>query len=70
MGGDLTLLNMVHLRGGYELLTQNQSESEYGATYGAGIEYSVSKFVINVDYAYRSFKSFKGNQVLGIRVSF
>jgi hypothetical protein len=70
VGGDLTLLNLVHVRGGYELLTQNQSESEYGSTFGAGIEYNISKFVIDVDYAYRSFKSFKGNQVLGIRVSF
>jgi len=70
LGGDLKLINMIHLRGGYELLTQNQSDSEYGLTLGAGIEYSISKLVIDVDYAYRSFKSFKGNQVIGIRVSF
>ena len=70
IGTELTLLQAIRLRGGYELLTQDQSDSEYGLTLGAGIEYSVSKLVIDVDYAYRSFKSFKGNQGIAIKVAF
>jgi len=70
VGGDLTVIKMIHIRGGYEYLTQNQSDSEYGLCLGAGLEYNVSNLIVNVDYAYRSLKSFKGNQVVGLRVSF
>ena len=70
VGGDLTDIKMIHIRGGYAYLTQNQSAPEFGLCLGAGLEYIISKIIVNVDYAYRSLKSFKGNQVVGLRVSF
>ncbi|MCX6137297.1 MAG: PorV/PorQ family protein [Ignavibacteriales bacterium] len=69
-GAEAKLMDVFRIRGGYEMLTQNRDDSEYGATFGFGVEYFLSGFGVNIDYAYRTFRSFSGSQVVDIKVSF
>lgn len=70
LGTELQVFDILFLRLGYENETQSEGNSEFGMTYGGGIAYSVGGSVIEIDYAYRTFKSFKGNQVVGIKFRF
>lgn len=70
IGTEFRALDFLHLRAGYDLYAQNQSASQFGLNYGGGIEYSFEGYAISVDYAYRSFKDFAGNQVLSVKFGF
>jgi len=53
MGGEWTFMETFSLRGGYQQLFQEDSET--GLTLGAGFNYDVSGFVLRIDYAWNDY---------------
>lgn len=59
-GMEYGFLNTFFLRGGYDLLLQNNDQSIYDYTLGAGINYETSGGItIGFDYAFRNVKEFE-----------
>jgi opacity protein-like surface antigen len=58
-GLEYGFMNTLFLRGGYDMFLENLSENIYGFTFGAGIQYEISKNMnFGFDYAYRDVKEF------------
>lgn len=53
VGGEWTFMDLLSLRGGYQHLFQEDSET--GLTLGGGLKYDVSQFGFRVDYAWNSY---------------
>lgn len=70
-GLEYGFMNMFFLRAGYNLLAQNTSQSIYGFTAGAGVQYQTSnKIGLSFDYAYRSVKDFPtANHIFTVKIS-
>jgi len=63
--------NTFFVRGGYNLLLQNTSDSIYGLTLGAGIDYNVGEFGLIFDYAYREVQEFPtSNHIFTVKLNF
>jgi hypothetical protein len=52
-GGEWTFMNVLSLRGGYQQLFQQDSET--GLTLGVGLNVGVSGYVLRVDYAWNDY---------------
>lgn len=52
-GGEWTFMDLLSLRGGYQHLFQEDSET--GLTLGGGLKYDVSQFGFRIDYAWNSY---------------
>lgn len=70
-GAEYEFLNTLFLRGGYNLMMENTSQSIYGFTAGAGVNYTVSEGMgVTVDYAFRDVKEFpEPNHVFTVKLS-
>lgn len=53
LGGEWTFMDLLSLRGGYQHLFQQDSET--GLTLGGGLKYDVSQFGFRIDYAWNSY---------------
>lgn len=69
-GAELKAAKNFFLRGGYDYAVQNNSDAQYDWTLGAGLEYEMETFKINVDYAYRNVQDFNANNVFTVRLAF
>jgi opacity protein-like surface antigen len=71
LGLEYSYMNTFFLRGGYQLSTENNDESIYGFTAGAGINYDFSDIGVSFDYAYRDVKEFPtSNHIFTVKLSF
>lgn len=57
-GLEYSFMNTFFLRGGYNHLIENNSNSIFGFTAGAGVNYVISDIGVTFDYAFRSVKDF------------
>ncbi|HSP88396.1 MAG TPA: PorV/PorQ family protein [Ignavibacteriaceae bacterium] len=58
-GLEYGFMNSFFLRGGYNFLMENNDESTFGLTFGAGVNYDVaSEMGLSFDYAFRDVKEF------------
>lgn len=69
-GAEFKLSKYFFVRGGHDLFVQNREDTQYDWTFGGGIEYELEAFRVNVDYAYRAVDTFKGNNVVAVRLGF
>lgn len=61
--------NMFFVRGGYDLLLENTSQSIFGLTAGAGVNYQMDGIRISVDYAFRDVKEFPtANHIMTLKL--
>lgn len=66
---EVGLLNVLYLRGGYQL-QEDQDQTFYtGANFGAGVNLDLGGNAIRVDYAYRATDPFDGVQLITASVS-
>jgi opacity protein-like surface antigen len=65
-------MNNFFVRGGYGYQVENQDESIYGLTFGAGVDYNIGAGVgIVFDYAYRAVQEFAtANQIFTVKLMF
>ncbi len=69
IGGELSILNMIFLRGGYKAL--GQLDSEEGLTLGAGLKYKLfGQSHIKLDYAYADFGRLQEANRFTLRLDF
>ncbi len=70
LGLEYSFMNRFYARGGYDFRLENTSESIYGFTVGAGINYPLVEGVgILFDYAYRDVKDFPtSNHIFTLRL--
>ncbi|MCX6121010.1 MAG: PorV/PorQ family protein [Ignavibacteriales bacterium] len=69
LGAEVTLLNLVSLRGGYKSLFQ--TDSEEGLTLGCGLKYSeLGSMGLEVNYAYQQFGRFGNINTISVAVLF
>ena len=70
-GLEYNFMNYFFVRGGYNLSTQNSSESIYGVTAGAGLQYQTSSGIgVVFDYAFRDVKDFPtSNHIFTVKLS-
>lgn len=69
LGAEVTLLNIICLRGGYKSLFQ--TDSEEGLTLGGGLKYSEpSSLGLEVNYAYQQFGRFGNINTFSIAMHF
>ena len=52
-GGEWSFMDILSLRGGYQQLFQEDSET--GLTLGLGLRYDISRFVARIDYAWNDY---------------
>jgi len=64
--------NTFFVRGGYNVLLENTSDSIYGLTLGAGVDYKAGNDLsIIFDYAYRDIKEFPtSNHIFTVKLAF
>jgi opacity protein-like surface antigen len=61
--------NMFFVRGGYDLLLENTSQSIFGLTAGAGVNYEMEGIRFTLDYAFRDVKEFPtANHVMTLKL--
>jgi|WetSurMetagenome_2_1015567.scaffolds.fasta_scaffold38909_2 hypothetical protein len=71
IGAEFSFQNQLFLRGGYSLLTENNTDNNiYGPTVGAGVKLPVEGAAISFDYAYRVTDFFDANQWFTLTVGF
>jgi len=72
LGLEYGFMKNFFLRGGYTYLVENQDESIYGLTFGAGIHYDIGAGVgFTFDYAYRVVQEFaNANQIFTVKLMF
>jgi hypothetical protein len=69
VGAEVTLMNLVTVRGGYKSLFQKDSEE--GLTFGAGIKYDQpGSMGIEVNYAYQQFGKFGNLNTFSVGINF
>jgi opacity protein-like surface antigen len=70
-GLEYGFVNSFFVRGGYGFYTENTSQSIFGLTLGAGIDYNVGEFGIIFDYAYREIQEFPtSNHIFTVKLTF
>ena len=57
-------------RGGYASVPQDTEHNLFGATFGAGISYTLGGIDVTVDYGYRQVDFFDANQVVSLKFAF
>ena len=68
-GFEYNFMKTLYLRGGYNMLMEHTSESIYGFTCGAGVNYNLMDDVgVVFDYAYRDVKDFKANHIFTLKL--
>jgi opacity protein-like surface antigen len=72
LGLEYSFMNRFYARGGYDLKLENTSETIYGITVGAGINYPfIEGLAIIFDYAYRDVKDFPtANHIFTLKLAF
>jgi hypothetical protein len=76
LGVEYGFKNFFFLRGSYNLAGAGfddafgQSAYQYGAAFGAGVNYDAGDLSIGVDYAYRDMVTFDGNHVITVNLGF
>ncbi len=72
LGLEYAFQEMFFVRGGYDFAQRETDEREYlfGASFGAGVKYSLGSTDITVDYAYRAVKVFDANHVFSVKLGF
>jgi len=69
IGLEYSWQNMVFLRGGYNYLSEGQTDNIFGASFGAGIKYQIGDFDVYFDYAYMQMTNyFDANNVFTIKL--
>lgn len=70
-GLEYSFMKVLHLRGGYNMLLENSSQSIYGLTCGAGVNYDIMEGIgVVFDYAYRDVKDFpKASHIFTVKLS-
>jgi hypothetical protein len=69
VGAEVTLMNLISLRGGYKSLFQQDSEE--GLTFGAGVKYDqLGSMELEVNYAYQQFGKFGNINTFSLAISF
>ncbi len=70
-GLEYGFMNYFFLRGGYNFATQNTSETIYGFTAGAGVQYETEGGIgITFDYAFRDVKDFPtSNHIFTVKLA-
>lgn len=59
VGLEYNFMQTFFVRGGYDMMVQNNADQIYGPTFGAGLNYSFAEGMgINFDYAYRVVQEF------------
>ena len=71
-GLEYGFINTFFVRGGYNLLLENNGSNIYGLTLGAGVDYDAGgDFAIIFDYAFREVKDFPtANHIFTIKLAF
>jgi opacity protein-like surface antigen len=70
-GLEYSYSKIFFLRGGYQFLTENNENSIFGFSMGAGINYDLSDMGISFDYAYRDVKDFPtSNHIFTVKLAF
>ncbi len=71
-GLEYSYMDILFLRGGYKLQTENIDDDIYGLTAGAGVKYDLSgDMAVAVDYAYRDVQEFQNpNHVFTVKMFF
>ena len=69
-GAEFQFSKYFALRGGHDLFVQNRASTQYDWTFGGGFAYTLEAFSVNVDYAYRAVDTFKGNNIIAVRLGF
>lgn len=71
-GLEYGFMNNFFLRGGYDMLVENQSQSIFGFSLGAGVNYSfVDGVDLQFDYAFRDVKEFPtSNHIFTVKLGF
>jgi membrane-associated protease RseP (regulator of RpoE activity) len=69
VGAEVTLMNLISLRGGYKSLFQKDSEE--GLTLGAGVKYDhLGSMGLEINYAYQQFGMFGNLNTLSLDINF
>jgi hypothetical protein len=69
-GAEVQILDIFFIRYGYNYLLAQSGYNQYGASYGAGVEYGTEGIKVCVDYAYRTAEDFSGNNILTLKLKF
>jgi hypothetical protein len=70
MGAEYGYNNMFFIRAGYQLALQEADNYIYGFTAGAGINYEIEGFGVQIDYAFRDTEFFDGNHIFALTLGF
>lgn len=70
LGLEYGFMNNFFIRGGYNLLAENNSQNSYGLTAGAGIDYKFEGIGFVFDYAFRQVKDFDPNHIFTVKLYF
>ncbi len=76
LGVEYGFKNFFFLRGSYNLAGEETDDAfgdspyEYGAAFGAGVNFDAGDLNIGVDYAYRDMATFDGNHVITVNLGF
>jgi opacity protein-like surface antigen len=70
LGLEYAFINTFYLRGGYNFLLENNSESVFDFTVGAGVDYEMASGInLTFDYAYRNVKEFPtANHIMTFKI--
>ena len=70
-GLEYGFINTFFIRGGYNLLLENNEDNVYGFSLGAGVNYNAGDVDIIFDYAFRDAKEFpSSNHIFTIKLAF
>ncbi len=70
-GLEYDFINTFFIRGGYQFYTEDNDESIFGFSAGAGIFYNISDIGITFDYAFRDVKDFPtSNHIFTVKLAF
>jgi opacity protein-like surface antigen len=72
LGLEYSFMNSFFLRGGYNFLMENNDESTFGLTFGAGLNYNFADGMgLTFDYAFREVKEFPtSNHIFTVKMWF
>lgn len=76
VGAELSLRNMLFLRGGYSLSPDTPDDAVgksaylYGLTFGAGLHHDFTGLGVDINYAYRAQSFFNASNVLTVSLGF
>ncbi|MFQ5602614.1 MAG: PorV/PorQ family protein [bacterium] len=66
-GVEYNLNDLLYVRGGYDVATENTDESLFGFAFGAGLNYDIGGMNLQFDYAYRDVDVFDTNHVFTVK---